>query len=60
MDDTIEKLRHQKNMLADGLGNLLIAMGMIRPDTAMTGPELLLAAETAAEHAAAERLQSRR
>lgn len=47
MDDTIESLRNQRNLLADALGRLLVSIGMTRADAPMTGPELLLAAETA-------------
>lgn len=45
--DTIESLRHQRNLLAEALGRVLIFHGVIRADAALTGPELLLAAETA-------------
>jgi hypothetical protein len=47
MSDTIEGLRHQRNLLAEALGKLLLAYGIIRADAALTGPELLLAAEDA-------------
>lgn len=40
---------HQRNLLAQALGKLLVAIGMTRPDAPLTGPELLLAAETAIE-----------
>ena len=49
MDDTLESLRHQRNLLAAALGNVLGAYGVIRRDAPMTAPELLLAAETAIE-----------
>lgn len=48
--DTIESLRHQRDLLAQTLGNLLVAMNVIRSDVCLTGPELLLTAETAIEH----------
>ena len=44
--DTIESLRHQRDLLGDALGRLLVAIGMTRADAPLTGPELLLAAET--------------
>jgi hypothetical protein len=49
MDDTIESLRHQRNLLAEALGNVLVHYGVIRRDAALTGPLLLMAAETACE-----------
>jgi hypothetical protein len=36
---------HQGQMLAKALGNVLVATGLIRPGTPMTGPELIHAAE---------------
>lgn len=37
---------HQRNLLGEALGKVLVAAGMIRPDVDLTGPELLLAADT--------------
>jgi hypothetical protein len=37
-------------MLAEALGNLLQAQGVTRNGAQLTGPELILAAETATEH----------
>lgn len=54
MDDTINSLRHQRDLLADALGRLLQASGVTRTGAALTGPELLLAAETAIDVANAE------
>ena len=53
--DTAETLRHQLGLVAEALGKLLVVTRVIRKDAALTGPELLLAAETAyqaAEHEA--------
>lgn len=47
MPDTIDSLRNQRNALAEALGKLLQAYGIVRPDAAMTGPELLMVAEEA-------------
>jgi hypothetical protein len=49
MDDTIESLRHQRNLLAEALGNVLVHYRVIRPNAELTGPMLLLAAEAACE-----------
>lgn len=40
---------NQRDLLAQALGKLLVAQGMVRPDAQLTGPELLLAADTAIE-----------
>lgn len=42
---TISDYKHQRNLLGEALGKVLVAAGMIRADADMTGPELLLAAE---------------
>lgn len=44
---TAETLRHQRDQLRDALGRLLVAIGAVRADEALSGPELLLAAEVA-------------
>jgi len=49
--ETVESLRHQRNLLAEALGKLLQAYGVTRTDAALTGPELLMAAEMATEAA---------
>lgn len=56
MDDTPESLRNQRDLLADALGKLLVGIGLTRADAPLTGPMLLLAAETAIEHLADEKL----
>lgn len=47
-DDTPDpiEINHRLHLLAEALGNVLVAAGMIREDVALTGPELLLAADT--------------
>ena len=47
MPDTIDSLRNQRDALAEALGKLLQAYGIVRTDVAMTGPELLMVAEEA-------------
>lgn len=42
----LAEANHRTHLLAEALGNVLIAAGMVREDASMTGPELLLAAET--------------
>jgi len=49
--ETVESLRHQRNLLAEALGKLLQACGVTCTDAALTGPELLMAAEMATEAA---------
>lgn len=49
MSETADALRHQRGLLAEALGKVLVSYGVIRKDAALTGPELLLAAETAVE-----------
>lgn len=39
------ELTHRERLLGEALLKVLVAAGMIRADAAMTGPELLLAAE---------------
>ncbi|USN14729.1 hypothetical protein DOMOVOI_02550 [Brevundimonas phage vB_BpoS-Domovoi] len=43
---SLEQAEARLKMLGQALGNVLIAAGMVRQDAAMTGPELLMAAET--------------
>jgi hypothetical protein len=42
-------LRNQRDLLAAALGKVLVHYGIVRADAELTGPELLLAAETAVE-----------
>lgn len=44
--ETLETAQRQRGLLAEALGKVLVAAGMVRADAAMTGPELLLAADT--------------
>lgn len=53
------QMTNQRDLLARALGDLLVAIGMTRADAPLTGPELLLAAETAIEHANQSREASR-
>ena len=48
MPDSIDlaEANRRTRMLGEALGKVLVAAGMIRADVDMTGPELLLAAET--------------
>lgn len=43
--ETVGGMKHQRDLLGEALGKVLVAAGMIRADVDMTGPELLLAAE---------------
>lgn len=45
----MNSLRNQRDLLAAALGKVLIHYGIVRADAELTGPELLLAAETAVE-----------
>lgn len=47
--ETKETLLHQRQLLAEALGKLLVYYKVIRADAQLTGPELLLAVETALE-----------
>jgi hypothetical protein len=57
-DDRISSAIDQRNMLGEALKNLLIAIGVVRADAIMDGPELLLAASMAIEHFNAEKLKT--
>lgn len=48
VDDTLDlaEANHRTRLLGEALGKVLVAAGMIRADVDMTGPELLLAADT--------------
>ena len=48
LDNTPDPIQtnHRIRLLAEALSNVLVAAGMIREDAALTGPELLLAADT--------------
>lgn len=48
------ELTHRERLLGEALGRVLVAAGMIRNDVDMTGPELLMAAETFCEPPNAE------
>ena len=52
MPQTIEQLTRERNLLAEALGDLLQAIGLIRTDepVSLTGPELLMHASVAAGH----------
>ncbi len=52
MLDTVNQITRQRDLLAEALARLLVSMGLVREDAAahMSGPELLLAADTAIEH----------
>ncbi|USN15316.1 hypothetical protein KIKIMORA_01700 [Brevundimonas phage vB_BpoS-Kikimora] len=41
----LTELTYRERLLGEALGKVLVAAGMIRADAAMSGPELLLAAE---------------
>ncbi|UTC28867.1 hypothetical protein MARCHEWKA_03550 [Brevundimonas phage vB_BpoS-Marchewka] len=43
---TLEQAEARLKMMGEALGQVLVAAGMIREDASMSGPELLLAAET--------------
>jgi hypothetical protein len=58
MQDTLESLRTQRNLLGEALGKLLVAYGVTRADVPLTGPELLLAAETAIEAAQGDHIHA--
>jgi hypothetical protein len=47
----MESLRHQRNLLGEALGKLFVVQKVIRSNVTLTGPELLLAAETATKAA---------
>lgn len=47
-----ERLTRERDLLADALGRVLVAFGVVR-DEPLTGPELLLAADDLARHLAA-------
>lgn len=55
--ETLDQLRNQRDLLAEALGKLLQAYGIVRPDIAMTGPELLMAAEEATAWQSSQTLQ---
>lgn len=44
--DDPDVLKRRMALLAHALGDVLIAVGLVRADAAMTGPDLLLAADT--------------
>lgn len=44
--ETLASAQHQRQLLATALGEVLVAAGMVRADAPMTGPELLMAADT--------------
>jgi hypothetical protein len=47
--ESVASLRHQRDLLGDALGRLLVKLGAAS-DVSMTGPELLLLAEDAIAH----------
>jgi hypothetical protein len=46
----LKEMQHQRDMLASALGELLVSIGIVSSDVPLTGPDLLLAADTAAAH----------
>lgn len=46
----LKEMQHQRDMLASALGELLVSIGLVSSDVPLTGPDLLLAADTAAAH----------
>ena len=47
-----QSAEHQRDLLGEALGMVLIKVGMLRADAQISGPELLMAAETFCELAA--------
>lgn len=49
-DATEKQLTHERDLLGEALGKVLVAAGVLRRDANATGPMLLCAAEEFAEH----------
>lgn len=49
-ESQIAELRHQRSLLAQDMGKLLVDSGLIRDDAALTGPELGMHFDTCATH----------